>query len=94
MKLLYKPLGMVLGILAGTLGRKTFERVWALIDADAPPEATAQHASWGKVLTAAALQAVIFAVVRAAVERAGATLFQDFTGAWPGSKRKDPTDAA
>jgi hypothetical protein len=94
MKLLYKPLGIVLGILAGILGRKTFEHVWALVDADAPPEATAEDAGWTKVLTAAALQAVIFAVVRAAVERAGATLFQDFTGTWPGPKRKEPTDVA
>jgi hypothetical protein len=46
------------------------------------------------VLTAAALQAVIFAVVRAAVERAGATWFSDFTGVWPGPKHREVEDAA
>lgn len=93
MKLLYKPLGIVLGILAGFLGRKAFDRAWALIDDEEPPKATTEEAGWAKVLTAAALQAAIFAVVRAAVDRAGATWFRDFTGSWPGPKHQEPKDA-
>lgn len=93
MKLLYKPLGIALGILAGFLGRKTFDRIWALIDNEEPPKANTEDAGWAKVLTAAALQAAIFAVVRAAVDRAGATWFRDFTGAWPGPKHQEPKDA-
>lgn len=93
MKLLYKPLGIALGILAGFLGRKTFERIWAVIDEEEPPGATVRDAGWGKVLAAAALQAAIFAVVRAAVDRAGATWFSDFTGVWPGPKYQEPKDA-
>ena len=93
MKLLYKPLGIVLGILAGFLGRKAFDQAWALIDDEEPPKATTEEAGWAKVLTAAALQAAIFAVVRAAVDRAGATWFRDFTGAWPGPKHQEPKDA-
>jgi hypothetical protein len=94
MKLLYKPLGIALGLLAGSLGRKAFDSLWSLIDAGQPPEATTQDAGWAKVLTAAALQAAIFAVVRAAVERAGATWFSDFTGVWPGPKHQGPTDVS
>lgn len=93
MKLLYKPLGITLGILAGLLGRKAFERVWAVIDDEEPPGPTVEDAGWGKVLTAAALQAAIFAVVRAAVDRAGATWFSDFTGVWPGPKHQETKDA-
>ncbi len=94
MKLLYKPLGIVLGLVAGWLGREAFQKVWALIDEEEPPKADTRDAGWGKVLTAAALQAAIFAVVRAAVDRAGATWFQDFTGVWPGPKRQEPEDGA
>lgn len=92
MTLLYKPLGIVLGIIAGIVGRKLFDRAWALVDDEEPPKATTEDAGWAKALTAAAMQAMIFAVVRAAVDRAGATWFRDFTGAWPGPKRQEPAD--
>lgn len=94
MKLFYKPLGLILGVIAGILGRKVFDRVWALIDEEEPPKATTEDAGWAKALTAVALQAAIFAVVRAAVDRAGAAWFRDFTGVWPGPKRQEPTDGA
>jgi hypothetical protein len=34
MKLLYKPFGIVLGILAGVLSKKLFEAVWGILDRD------------------------------------------------------------
>ncbi len=40
MKLLYKPFGVILGILAGLLGRKAFDFVWTKIDDEEPPEPT------------------------------------------------------
>ncbi|MBJ7332315.1 MAG: DUF4235 domain-containing protein [Solirubrobacteraceae bacterium] len=94
MKLLYKPFGIILGLIAGWIGREAFQRVWALIDDAAPPKPRTEETSWAKVLSAAALQAAIFAVVRTAVDRAGATWFRDFTGAWPGPKQQEkPEDA-
>jgi hypothetical protein len=42
------------------------------------------------VLTAAAVQGVVFQTVRAAVNRAGAVGFANLTGVWPGKKRPDP----
>lgn len=92
MKLLYKPLGIILGVIAGIIGRKAFDRVWTMIDDEEPPNATTEDAGWAKALIAAALQASIFAVTRAAVDRAGATWFRDFTGVWPGDKRQEPAD--
>ncbi len=38
---------------------------------------------WGEVLTAAALQGAIFAVVKAAVDRGGAAGVRRLTGEWP-----------
>jgi len=90
MKLLYKPFGIVLGIIAGLVGRKAFEAAWAKIDDEQPPKARTEQAHWSKVLAAAGLQAAIFAVVRAAVDRAGAKGFAHLTGVWPGERRPDP----
>jgi hypothetical protein len=94
MKLLYKPFGIVFGIVAGILSKKVFEAVWGIFDKEEPPKPTTQQASWPKVLGAAAVQGVTFKVTRAAVDRAGAQSFHYVTGAWPGEKRADKSQAA
>jgi hypothetical protein len=90
MKLIYKPFGIILGILAGLIGRQLFNLVWGRIDEEEPPEATTEEAPWAKILAAAALQGAIFAAVRAAVNRSGAKGFAHLTGVWPGERRPDP----
>jgi hypothetical protein len=90
MKLLYKPFGILFGIGAGLVSKRLFDAAWGLVDDAEPPKATTQDASWGKVLGAAAVQAVTFKVTRAAVDRAGAKGFQHLFGIWPGEKRQDP----
>ena len=42
MGLLYKPFGILLGILAGLVGKKTFDFVWTKIDDREPPEPTTE----------------------------------------------------
>jgi uncharacterized protein DUF4235 len=90
MKLLYKPFGIILGLIAGMAGRKAFDAIWTKIDDEDPPKPTTMIASWPKVLTAAAIQGMIFAVVKAAVNRAGAKSYEHLTGVWPGEKVPDP----
>ena len=90
MKLIYKPFGILFGILAGLLGKKAFDFVWTKIDDEEPPEATTLQATWGKLITAAAVQGVIFRVPRFVVDRYGAIGWNYLTGSWPGEKRPDP----
>lgn len=90
MKLLYKPFGIILGIIAGILGRQAFNVVWSKIDDQEPPEATTEEAPLAKVILATALQGAIFATVRATVNRAGAKGYAHLTGVWPGERRPDP----
>jgi hypothetical protein len=90
MKLLYKPFGIVLGIIAGLIGRQVFNFVWGKIDEEDPPKATTEEAPWVKVIGAAALQGAIFAAVRSAVNRSGAKGYAHLTGVWPGERRPDP----
>jgi hypothetical protein len=83
-KLAYKPVGILLGIGAGALAGLVFKQVWRVAagDNDAP-NATDEDRGWGEVLAAAALQGAIFAVVKAAVDRGGATGVRKVTGSWP-----------
>jgi hypothetical protein len=89
MKILYKPFGIVVGILAGFLARKAFDQVWGHIDEREPPTPTTQESTWVKVLGAAAVQGATFSVTKAAVNRSGAKGFHWLTGIWPGERVAD-----
>jgi Protein of unknown function (DUF4235) len=89
-KLIYKPFGIILGVLAGLLSKRIFDFVWSKIDEEEPPKATTRSSGTGKVIAAAALQGVTFKATRAAVDRAGARGFEHLTGVWPGPKDPDP----
>ena len=89
MKIIYKPFGVVLGILAGLLGKRVFDFVWERIDDEDPPKATTRQTSLAKLVGATALQGVIFKVTRVLVDRAGAKGFSRLTGVWPGEQRPD-----
>ena len=80
MKLIYKPFGIVFGILAGLLSKKLFEAVWGVFDKEEPPKPTTLQTSWPKVIGAAVVEGVTFRVTRAAV--------------WPGEKQPDESEAA
>ena len=90
MKLIYKPFGIVMGILAGLLSKRIFNFIWSKFDDEDPPKPTTEIVPLPKVLGAAAIQGVTFKVTRAAVDRAGARGFAHLTGVWPGERRPDP----
>lgn len=90
MGILYKPIGIILGLLAGMAGRQLFNFIWGKIDEEEPPEPTTEETTWVKVLGAAAIQGITFRVVRTAVDRYGAIGWRYLTGVWPGEKRPEP----
>jgi hypothetical protein len=90
--LIYKPIGIVLGILAGLVGKRLFNFAWTKLDDEDPPKGTTEQAPWVKLLGAAALQGVIFKTTRVVVDRYGAVGWRYLTGVWPGEKRPDPDD--
>lgn len=84
-KLAYKPLGIGFGMLGGAIAGVVFKQVWRRVAGeDDAPGATEQEYAWKEVLLAAALQGAIYAVVKAAIDRGGATTWQKLTGTWPG----------
>ena len=90
MGLIYKPFGILLGIVAALLGKRVFNFAWTKIDDQAPPKATTEQTTWARLLAASAFQGVIFKVVRVVVDRYGAIGWRYLTGVWPGERRPDP----
>ena len=88
-KMLYKVAGLLVSMLGGLLASAIVRKVWELTPGhDEAPEATDTRRSWGEILTAAALQGAIFAVIRAAIERATAASAEKLTGEQPGDVAK------
>ncbi|MGH3544513.1 MAG: DUF4235 domain-containing protein [Mycobacteriales bacterium] len=84
MSVLFKPVSLVAGLAAGAIAAVAFRQAWKLVSGDdEAPSATDEDRGWGEVVAAAAIQGVIFAVVKAAFERGAAASVRQLTGSWP-----------
>ncbi len=84
-KILYKPVSLLVSVLGGLLAGAIFKRVWRLTAGeDEVPTATDVRRGWPEILVAAALQGAIFALVKAALDRGAAEGTRKLTGIWPG----------
>ena len=80
-RLLYKPCGVVAGILAGKLAAGVLQKLWG-----AAPHPAAREISTAKAVTSAAVTAATFAGTRTAVDRASYKTFEYFLGGNPRPK--------
>jgi hypothetical protein len=80
-KILYRPLSLLISVLGGILAGAVFKKVWAAVSGEEEaPEATSPEHSTKEVLVAAVIHGAVFAGVKAAVDRAGAKGFKKITG--------------
>ena len=84
-KFAYRPIGLISGLVAGSLSGIVFKQVWKVVaKEEEAPSALQSEYRMREVVLAAAIQGAIFAATKAAVDRAGASGFKQLTGAWPG----------
>ena len=88
MKLLYRPFAIVVGLLAGILSKKAFERIWGAVADEEPADPDDRDATWREVLVSAAVSGAIIKLVQALIRRGGAKGFERATGFWPGDDPK------
>ncbi|AOS64864.1 DUF4235 domain-containing protein [Actinoalloteichus hymeniacidonis] len=87
-RLLYRPLGTLLGMLGGLAASSIFHRIWKRSTGrDDTPDASMEEYGWREVLAGAALHGAVFGTVKAAVDRAGAAGYRRATGVWPSKPR-------
>ncbi|WP_448640078.1 DUF4235 domain-containing protein [Geodermatophilus sp. URMC 63] len=84
-KLVYRPVGLAGGILAGVVSGAVFKQIWKRVSGEEDaPDALQSEYSMREVVLAAAIQGAIFAATKAAIDRVGARGFTKLTGNWPG----------
>lgn len=86
-QILYMPIGIVTSLLAGMAARRIVNVVWEHAtpgdEEDAPSPLESDY-GLREILVAAAVQGMVFSLVKAVVRRGGARAFQKWTGDWPG----------
>lgn len=80
-KIVYTPLSIAISLAGGMLASAVFAQIWKRVeDPDQPPpDPKDLNRSTAKVLTAAAMQGLIFGLVRASVDRASARSYRAIT---------------
>ena len=89
MGLVFRPVGILTGLLAGIIGKKIFQLVWRLIDDEDAPAAEYREIALGKLVVALLLEGAIFGVLRGLADHAARHGFARLTGEWPGQERPD-----
>jgi len=94
MKILFAPLGIISGRLAGTAARKLTDRVWAIVDDGRPPRPEQRSAGWPKLAAGLAVEGAVFAVVSGLADHGARRWFESFTGRWPGEDETAAEESA
>jgi hypothetical protein len=88
MIVLFRPIGMIAGLLAGLLARRIFDQAWKVIDAEDPPEPDVEDIPKLKFIVSLVLQGAIFGLVKGLVDHYTRIGFARYTGRWPGQERE------
>lgn len=79
-KAMYKPMSLATSVLGGIAAGAVFGQIWKRVsDDESAPDPKDLERSNTEVLVAAALQGLVFGLVKAAVDRAGARGYRAVT---------------
>jgi hypothetical protein len=90
MKLVFLPVSIIAGVLAGLLGRKAFEGVWGKVDEEEAPDPKHRDVSLPKLAAALLIEGAIFRLVKGLVDHGLRRGFARLTGSWPGEDEPQP----
>jgi Protein of unknown function (DUF4235) len=88
-KVLFIPFSVIGGILAGAVGKKTFDLIWGAFDDGGAPEPEHREISLVKLVVALVLQGAIFRAIRGLIDHGSRHAFQKMTGSWPGDEQPE-----
>jgi hypothetical protein len=89
MKLVFIPISVLGGLLAGFLGQKVFDAIWGKVDDREPPQPEHREISLAKLAIALVIEGAIFRLIKGLFDHAARRGFARMTGAWPGEEQPD-----
>lgn len=89
-KMIFLPVSIGGGLLAGLVGKKLFAVIWGAIDDQEAPEPQHRNISILKLAVALLIEGALFSLIRGLVDHASRHGFTRMTGAWPGDEKPEP----
>jgi hypothetical protein len=89
MKLVFIPISIVGGLLAGAIGQKAFDAIWGKVDDREPPQPEHREVSLAKLAIALVIEGAIFRLVKGLFDHAARRGFARMTGEWPGEEEPE-----
>jgi hypothetical protein len=86
---LFTPIGLVLGLAAGQVAKKIFDKVWGLIQDEEAPRPKHREVPFATLILALLVEGAIARVVRGMVDHGTRHGWARLTGAWPGEERPE-----
>jgi hypothetical protein len=90
MRYLFLPISIGVGLIAGLVARKAFERLWGLIDDEDPPDAKHREIAFAKLVPALLLEGAIFRLVKGLTDHWARQGYARLIGGWPGEEAPKP----
>ena len=88
-RIIFVPIGLAGGLIAGLISRKVFDFVWSRISDEEVPEPEHREVAWPQMVVALTLQGAIFRLAKGLVDRGTRAGYFRLTGSWPGEERPE-----
>lgn len=88
-KVMFLPISVGGGLLAGLVGKKLFGIIWGVIDDQEPPSAEHRDVDLPKLVAALLIEGALFALIKGLVDHGSRHAFARATGAWPGEEQPE-----
>lgn len=93
-KLIFRPVSIVAGLLAGLVGKKLFQGLWKVLDKQEPPKPEERPVAIGTLALALAMEGALFRLVKGLAEHGSRQAFSQLTGSWPGERLTEAQKAS
>jgi Protein of unknown function (DUF4235) len=86
---IFTPVGLVVGLAAGQLAKKIFDKVWGLVQDEEAPRPKHREVPVVTLVLALLVEGAIARVVRGMVDHGTRHGWAQLTGEWPGEERPE-----
>ena len=87
--MIFMPMRIGAGILAGILGKSLFRGMWGLIDDEEAPKAQQRRIRVPMLALALVIEGALFRALKGLADHGARRVFAKLTGSWPGEEQPE-----